>query len=138
MALRREIVDFVLLHCLHDPDQATPISHIAVVQDELPPTYVQILVQIIDPIGVKERGAAIDAVDFVAFLQEELGELGAVLTCKTGKLICSSSRLVPIVDVFEPDDVVLAEIAAGLHFDDFKCDSARVFQSVFCANGNIG
>jgi hypothetical protein len=32
--------------------------------------YMMILVDVIHPIGVEERGAAFDSVDFVAFLEE--------------------------------------------------------------------
>jgi len=79
MALRREIVNFVGLYGLHDPDQAARIGHVTVVQDELPAPHVRVLVQVIDSIRVEERGAALDAVDLVAFPQEELGEVGAIL-----------------------------------------------------------
>jgi hypothetical protein len=40
---------------------------------------VGIFVNVIDPLGVEQRGAAFDAVDFVALFQKEFSEVGAVL-----------------------------------------------------------
>src|SRR3989344_8914508 len=47
----------------------------------------------------------------------------------------SVSSAVPIILVFEPHDVVLAEIASGLHLDDFEWYVAWVFQPVRRAQG---
>jgi hypothetical protein len=44
----------------------------------------RILVEVIDSLGVEERGAAFDAVDFVAFFEEEFGEVGAILAGDAG------------------------------------------------------
>jgi hypothetical protein len=40
------------------------------------------------------------------------------------------SRFDAVVLVFEADDVVFAEVAARLHFDDFQWDDSRVFEPV--------
>ena len=45
---------------------------------------VRILVQVVDAVGVEQRGAALDAVDFVALAQQEFGEVGAVLAGDAG------------------------------------------------------
>jgi len=55
-----------------------------VVQDEATPFFVRILIEMIDAVGVEQRGAALDAVDFVALAQQELGEVGAVLASDAG------------------------------------------------------
>jgi len=34
---------------------------------------------VVDAVGVEERSAALDAVDFVALVQQKFGEVGAVL-----------------------------------------------------------
>lgn len=44
----------------------------------------------------------------------------------------------PVVTVFESNDIILAEIAAGLHFDDFQRDVAKVFQTVFHSYRDVG
>ena len=38
-----------------------------------------ILVDVVDALGVEERGTAFDAIDFVTFLEQEFREVGAVL-----------------------------------------------------------
>jgi hypothetical protein len=45
---------------------------------------VRVLVQVVDAVGVEERGAALDAVDFVALAQQEFGKVGAVLAGDAG------------------------------------------------------
>src|SRR5258706_6570321 len=47
-------------------------------------------------------------------------------------------RSLPAVMVLEADDVVFAEIAAGLHLDDMQRDLARVLQAVRRAKRDIG
>ena len=84
VALRGEVVDLVGLHLLDDADQARRIGEVAVVQDEAAVLLVRILVQVVDAIGVEQRGAALDAVDFVALVQQEFGEVGAVLAGDAG------------------------------------------------------
>jgi hypothetical protein len=38
----------------------------------------------VNPLGVQIRSAALDAVHFIAFLEEELREIRAVLACYAG------------------------------------------------------
>jgi hypothetical protein len=40
---------------------------------------VWILIKMIDPVGIERGGAALDTVDFVAFGEQQLGEVGTVL-----------------------------------------------------------
>jgi hypothetical protein len=49
------------------------------VQDEVTVGGVGILIEVVDTVGVEEARAPFDAVDFVAFLQQELGKVSAVL-----------------------------------------------------------
>ena len=44
----------------------------------------RVLIQMVDAFGVEQRGAAFDAVDGVAFLEQEFGEIGAVLAGDAG------------------------------------------------------
>jgi hypothetical protein len=57
---------------------------VGVVEDEPPVCLVGPLVEVLDPRGVERRGAADDAVDLVALLQQEVGEAGAVLAGDAG------------------------------------------------------
>jgi hypothetical protein len=50
------------------------------VENEIATGDVRILVQVIDAIGVEKRSAALDAVDDIAFAQQEFGEVGAILS----------------------------------------------------------
>ena len=43
------------------------------------PGFVGLVEKVIDAIGIKERRPPLDAVDGVALLQQELGEVGPVL-----------------------------------------------------------
>ena len=84
MALRGQVVDLVGLHLLDDADQAGAVGQVAVVQDEAPVVDVRVLVEVVDAVGVEQRGAALDAVDLVALVEQELGEVGAVLAGDAG------------------------------------------------------
>ena len=84
VALRGEVVDLVGLRLLDHARQARGIGHVAVVQEELDALLVRILVQVVDAGGVEHRGAALDAVDHVALVEQELGQVGAVLPGDAG------------------------------------------------------
>src|ERR1700758_3166976 len=43
----------------------------------------------------------------------------------------------PTICVLEPHDIVLAQIRARLHLDEFQRDLSQVAQPVGCAEGNI-
>ena len=68
MRLRAEVVDFVGLDLLDDPDQVGRVGQIAVVQNELAVVDMRILIQMVDAVGVEQGRTALDAVDGVAFL----------------------------------------------------------------------
>ena len=84
MALGDEVVEFVGLHLLEDADQAGGVGQVAVVEDEAPVGGMRILVEMVDAVGVEQRAAALDTVDFVAFLQQEFGEIATVLAGDAG------------------------------------------------------
>ena len=84
MTLGAEVVDLVGLDLLNDADQVGRIGEIAVVEDEASGGAAEVdlmgvLVEVIDAIGVEAAGAALDAMDAIALLQQEFGEVGAVL-----------------------------------------------------------
>jgi hypothetical protein len=45
---------------------------------------VRVFINVIDALGVKQRGTALDAADFLAFGQKKLSEVGAVLAGDAG------------------------------------------------------
>jgi hypothetical protein len=69
---------------LDDAHQAGAVGHVAVVQDEAPVLLVRILVQVVDAVGIEQRAAALDAVHLVVLVEQELGEIGAVLASDAG------------------------------------------------------
>ncbi len=73
VAHRGEVVDLVGLHFLNDADQVGGVGQVAVVQLEALVVDVRVLVEVVDAVGVERRGAALDAVHFVAFGQQEFG-----------------------------------------------------------------
>ena len=84
VALRSEVVDFVGLHLLDDPDQVRRVRHVAEVELEAHVLLVRVVIQVIDPIRVEQRRASLDAMDFVSLLQQELCEISAVLPSDAG------------------------------------------------------
>ena len=104
MALRGEIVDLVRLGLLDDADQVGRIGHVAIMEDEALVRLVRILVEMLDPAGVERRRAALDAVDDIALVEQQFGQIGAVLAGDAGDqgdlvrnvgggMICQSSVL---------------------------------------------
>lgn len=84
MALGRQVVDFVRLHFLHDADQVAGVRKIPVVQYELAAFLVRPLVKMVDTVRIEQGRTALDAVDFVALVQKEFRQIGAVLTGDAG------------------------------------------------------
>ena len=85
MALGGEVVDLVGPHGADDGEDAHGVAQIAVVQVE-----VRVTLQMGDALAVIDGGAADDAVDVVAFVEEEFGKVGTVLA---GELLCNMEVL---------------------------------------------
>ena len=71
-------------HLAEDAGEVRAVGQIAIVQAETRVLDMRILVDVIDALGVEERGAALDAVDFVAFFEQEFREIGTVLSGDAG------------------------------------------------------
>jgi hypothetical protein len=84
MALRGQIVDFGRLHFLNDANEVRGIGHVAVVQKELYARAVRILIKMINACAVERRRSPFDAVHDIAFAQQQLGEVSAVLAGRAG------------------------------------------------------
>ena len=69
MALGTQVIDFIRLDLLDDPDQIGGIGQIAVVHKKAHILFVWIVVKVVHPGGVERRGPALDTVDFVALIQ---------------------------------------------------------------------
>jgi hypothetical protein len=78
VTLRGEVIDLVRL-LLHEAHQVGRVRQIAVVQRHAHTVLVRITIEMIDALGVEQRGTTFDAVHVVAFSQQQFGEIGAVL-----------------------------------------------------------
>src|SRR6185295_6361730 len=94
MALRGKVVDFVRLDRLEDPHDAARIGHVAVMQDEATIGYVGILIEMVDALGIEKRRAPFHAVDHIPFVQQQLGQVSAVLAGDSGNQ-CSAVHWLP-------------------------------------------
>ena len=84
MALGGEVVDLVGAHLLHDADQVGGVGQIAIVQEQTGTAHVRVLVEMIDPGGVERGSAPLYPVHLVPPGQQQLGQIGPVLTGHPG------------------------------------------------------
>ena len=84
VGLGTEVVHLVRLHFLEDAGQVGSVGQVAVVQNEVLLVDMRILVNVVDPLGVKHGGTALDTVHFVALFKQEFCKVGAVLAGDTG------------------------------------------------------
>ena len=70
MGLGRQVVDFVRLHGLNDPDQVGGVGHVAIVQDQPAPLYMGVLIEVVNPVGVEQGGAPLDAMHLIPLLKQ--------------------------------------------------------------------
>ena len=99
-----QVVDLVRLHLLDDAHQAGGIGQVAVVERELAVVDMRILVQVVDAVGVEQAAAALDAVHLVAFLEQQLGQIGTILACHArdqGNLLVHRHRFIISVEIFD-------------------------------------
>ena len=79
MRLRAEVVDLIRLNLLEDVPQSGAVGEIARVQEHPRAGLVRIYIEVIDPIGIERRTPAEDSMNLIAFLEEKLRKIRAVL-----------------------------------------------------------
>ncbi len=84
MALGGQVVELVRLHRLNHAQHVGGVGHVAVMEDEAAILLVGILVEMIDTVGIEAGRPALDAVHLVSLVQQELGQVGAVLSGDAG------------------------------------------------------
>ena len=84
MGLGAEVVDFVGLDFADQSGEVGGIGEITVVEAEVRISHLVMLVDVIHSLRVEGGCSTLNAMDFVAFFEEELGEVGSVLTGDTG------------------------------------------------------
>lgn len=80
MALRRQVIDLVRLRLVHQPRQAPPVRHVAVMQEEPHPRRVRVLIEVVDALRVEARGTPDQSMHLIPLLQQQLGQIRPVLT----------------------------------------------------------
>jgi hypothetical protein len=84
VALGSQVIDLGWLGILDDANEIGRIGQVAIVQREPRILLVRVLVEMIDAIGVEGRSAALDAMDDIPLVEEELGQISAVLSSHAG------------------------------------------------------
>jgi len=83
VALRSKIINFIRLHLLDDSNQIARIRHIAIMQDKTATFLVWVSIQMVYAVCIEQRGSALDAMDLIAFIEQQLRKIGAILTSNT-------------------------------------------------------
>lgn len=88
-------------------------------EEESDTGFVGVFVEVINPVGVNQAGAAFNAVDDVAFVEQEFSEVGPILAGNTGNEgnfgLCSHCGLVSTLCILEK--VGIGKIEADFKFD---------------------
>jgi hypothetical protein len=80
MALRGEVVDLRGADLADDPRQTTSVGHVAVMENQPRRGAEGLTAEVLEALGPGRTRTPHDAVDFIALGDEELGQIGAVLT----------------------------------------------------------
>jgi len=80
VALRAEVIDFVRLDLMEEIRQVTGDAEVSVVEVHARFGIVKVPIEVIDPLRVERRGAPDEPVDLIPLVQQELGQIRAVLT----------------------------------------------------------
>jgi hypothetical protein len=93
MALGAEVIDLVGVDAFQHAAQTAAIGQVAVMQRQLGAALVRVMVQVVDPVGIEQARPADDAVDLVAFAQQEFGQIRTVLPGDPGdqRLFCHAA-----------------------------------------------
>lgn len=84
MALGAKVINFIGLGLLNNAREVARIAQVAVVQIEPGVVRVRVLVDVVHPGGVEAGGAALDAVNDIAFFQQKFGQVRAILAGNAG------------------------------------------------------
>ena len=79
MALGPEMIDFIRLQLIEQFYQIYRVCQISVVQEEPDPMDVRILVEVIDPRGIKRAGPPDDSMHLISFVQKQVRQVRSIL-----------------------------------------------------------
>ena len=84
VALGAEVVDLVGAEIVEEGGERTAVGEVGVMEEEARAGLVDVLIDVVEPVGVQAGGTALQAVDLVAFGKEEFGEVRAILAGAAG------------------------------------------------------
>jgi hypothetical protein len=84
VALGGEVVDLRRADLPNQPGQAVAIGHVSMMEHQGSLHLMNVAVQVFDPLGAEGARPADEPVDFVALVEQEFGEVRAILACDAG------------------------------------------------------
>ena len=84
VALRAEMIDFIRFQIVEQFHQINRVRQIAVMEEQPDPVDVRVNIKMIDARGVECAGAADNSVHLVAFFDQQIGQITAVLAGNAG------------------------------------------------------
>src|SRR5579862_5241331 len=79
VTLRRQIVNFIRLHCIEHTPQASAVSDIAIMQHHFWLGIMRIHIEMFETPGVECRGSSDDAMDLIATIRKKLRKVRSIL-----------------------------------------------------------
>ena len=84
MALRRKVVDLRRPNLADQAGKTIAIGHVAVMQHERPVHVVDVMVEMLDPLGAERARSTHETMHLVPLVEEEFGKIGAILAGDPG------------------------------------------------------
>ena len=84
MALGSEMINLIGLNAIKQLDEVGGVGDVPIVQEQPYTVDMGVFIEAVNAAGIKGRGASDDAMDFIPFGEQELGEIGAVLAGDPG------------------------------------------------------
>gem|GEM_PF-6665067 len=84
MRLGAEVINFLRLQLVKQLHHLHGIGQVAIVEVQLDPVDMRIAIKMVDAARIESRSAANDAMHFVTFVEQQLGEIRTVLARDAG------------------------------------------------------
>ena len=79
MAHGSQVIDFIRLYFLYNPDQVRAVGQITIMQYQVTVRDMRVFVKMIDPLGIEQGTPAFNSMHFIAFLQQQFRQISSVL-----------------------------------------------------------
>ena len=91
MALRCKVVDLRRPNLTNEAGQAVAVGHVAMMQEEGLMHVVDVAVEMLDPLRAERARPTHETVHLVAFVQQQVGQIGTVLAGDAGNQCASGT-----------------------------------------------